>query len=149
MPTAAYEERFLLFQGENDNVIVEYVSSNFVDLCSKELDIFEKILAREERGNVLSTASYKHSSLDDCAITADRLPSDFTLPDKAAGILESTFNVVVDLCGIFKRSKIHEIRDLLLRYLGPDRFHYVYYIDQGDASDRVLHINSNNDVPFD
>ena len=39
-------------------------------------------------------------------------------------------NVLVDLCGIFKRSSIHDVRDLVLRQFGPDRFHYVYHIDQ-------------------
>ena len=56
------------------------------------------------------------------------------------------FNVLVDLCGIFKRSSIHEVRDLVLKHYGPDRFHYVYHIDQSDSSDRVLSINSDNDV---
>jgi hypothetical protein len=55
----------------------------------------------------------------------------------------------VDLCGIFKRSSIHDVRDLVLKHFGPERFHYVYHIDQVDSSDRVLSIDSDNDVQFD
>ena len=57
-----------------------------------------------------------------------------------------SFNVLVDLCGIFKRSTIHEVRDCVLGHFGPDRFHYIYHIDQADGGDRVLDINSDNDV---
>eukprot|EP00931_Biecheleriopsis_adriatica_P048723 TRINITY_DN28156_c0_g1_i1.p1 TRINITY_DN28156_c0_g1~~TRINITY_DN28156_c0_g1_i1.p1 ORF type:complete len:2295 (-),score=500.02 TRINITY_DN28156_c0_g1_i1:122-7006(-) len=59
------------------------------------------------------------------------------------------FNVLVDLCGIFKKTSIREVRDLVLSYFGPDRFHYVYHIDQSDGADRVLYLNSDNDVQFD
>jgi len=58
-------------------------------------------------------------------------------------------NAIVDLCGIFKRSSIHDVRDQIKSYFGPDRFHYVYHIDQADNSDRVLFVNSDNDVQFD
>ena len=58
------------------------------------------------------------------------------------------FNALVDLCGIFKRSSIHEIRDLV-RHFGPNQFHYIYHIDQVDSSDRVLSLTSDNDVQFD
>ena len=40
------------------------------------------------------------------------------------------FNVLVDLCGVFKRSTIHEVRDKVLDRYGPDRFHFIYHIDQ-------------------
>ena len=59
------------------------------------------------------------------------------------------FNVLVDLCGVFKRSTIHQVRDLVKAQFGPDAFHYVYHIDQADGGDRVLAMGSDNDVQFD
>ncbi len=59
------------------------------------------------------------------------------------------FNVLVDLCGIFKKTTIHEVRDLLVRHFGPERFHFLYHIDQADGGDRVLYMDSDNDVQFD
>ena len=59
------------------------------------------------------------------------------------------FNAIVDLCGVFKRSTIHDVRNLIREHFGSDRFHYVYHIGQADNSDRVLHMNSDNDVLYD
>lgn len=59
------------------------------------------------------------------------------------------FNVVVDLCGVFKLTTIYDVKDLVLRHFGPDCFHYIYHIDQTDGSDRMLCIRTNNDVAFD
>ena len=61
----------------------------------------------------------------------------------------SPFNVIVDLCGIFKLSSIDDVRSLILKHFGPDCFHYIYHIDQSDGSDRMLCIKSKNDVTFD
>lgn len=58
------------------------------------------------------------------------------------------FNVIVDLCGIFKRSTIHDVRNLLIKHFGEDCFHYIYHIDQVDNSDRVLSITSENDIQY-
>ena len=57
--------------------------------------------------------------------------------------------MLVDLCGIFKRSSIHQIRDLVVAHFGQERFDYIYHIDQADSSDRVLSCDSDNDVQFD
>jgi hypothetical protein len=59
------------------------------------------------------------------------------------------FNVVVDLCGVFKLTNIYDVRKLVLGYFGQDCFHYIYHIDQSDGSDRMLCIRTNNDVAFD
>eukprot|EP00966_Prymnesium_polylepis_P011552 265922-Prymnesium_polylepis.1 len=59
------------------------------------------------------------------------------------------FNALVDLCGVFKKTSIHEVRALVLAHFGPDRFHYIYHIDQTNGGDRVLYLNSENDVQFD
>ena len=58
------------------------------------------------------------------------------------------FNVFVDLCGIFKRSSIHDVRDLVQR-LHPGQFKYIYHISPLDSSDRVLGVESDQDVQFD
>lgn len=59
------------------------------------------------------------------------------------------FNVIVDLCGVFKITTIYDVRALILKHFGPDCFHYIYHIDQTDGSDRMLCIRTNNDVAFD
>ena len=138
---AQFEERFAQFQGKNSNVLIEYVPSNFVQDATDELVVLEHILKREERVGGSSGAARAQAieSMD-----TETLPSQ--LADAGEG---AVFNVLVDLCGVFKRSSIHEVRDLLLRHFGPDRFHYIYHIDQTDASDRVLCIDSDSDVQFD
>ena len=59
------------------------------------------------------------------------------------------FNVIVDLCGIFKLSNIYDVRSLILKHYGPDYFHYIYHIDQTNGSDRMFCIRTKNDVTFD
>jgi hypothetical protein len=121
-----FEERFARFQGQNSKVLVDYVPSDWMQNSSNrdELAILEQIFVREDQ-----TTSE--------ALSGDRVDE------------QGIFNVIVDLCGIFKRSSIHDVRDLVLRHYGPDRFHYIYHIDQTDSSDRVLRVNSDNDVQFD
>ena len=117
-----FEARFERFQGQNSRVLLEYVSSDFMQaIATDELAILEQIFTRQEQSVLAAPNPEQHIA----------------------------FNVIVDLCGIFKRSSIHDIRDLVLRHFGPDRFHYVYHIDQTDSSDRVLRVNSDNDVQFD
>lgn len=36
------------------------------------------------------------------------------------------FNVLVDLCGLVKKTSIHAIKDLVLKHFGRDTFHYLY-----------------------
>jgi hypothetical protein len=125
---AEFEQRFARFQGHNSNVLVEYVSSNsFVQMSAvnDELAILKSVFVREE-GVMRGGGGGGGGGGADCG-----------------------FNVIVDLCGIFKRSSIHNVRDLVLRHFGQDRFHYVYHIDQADNTDRILSVNSDNDVQFD
>ena len=35
------------------------------------------------------------------------------------------FNVVVDLCGVFKLTNIYDVKDLVLRHFGQECFHYI------------------------
>ena len=122
LPTAEFEGRFAAFQGQNDNVMVEYVASEGVVQSTDEMATLEAIFAREDRA--ASAAA-------------------------AAGQPAAAFNALVDLCGIFKRSSIHDVRDLVLRHFGPDRFAFIYHIDQADSSDRVLFMDSDTDVQYD
>ena len=120
LSTKEYEERFVKFQGNNCNVMIEYVPSDFIANTSDEMIVLRQIFNREDSARSAGT-------------DAD----------------SPWFNVLVDLCGVFKRSSIHQVRDLVLKHFGPDRFHYVYHIDQVDSSDRVLSISSDNDVAMD
>ena len=175
LSTAEFEERFTRFQGQNNNVFVEYVSSDFVTDAHDELAVLGYIFTREaqqpsgqganKNPAMAATADGASSSARaraKTAVTATQMGWDVEYPETvtsatatgdmgASGAVEEevTFNALVDLCGIFKRSSIHEVRDLVLQRFGPDRFHYVYHIDQADGSDRVLSINSDNDVQFD
>ena len=113
-----FEDRFARFQGQNSNVHVNYVRSDFISNSTDEMAVLESIFSREERAG-------------------------------AEGGRSVSFNAIVDLCGIFKQSTIHDVRNLVKKHFGTDRFHYVYHIDQKDNSDRVLCINSDNDVQYD
>ena len=118
LQTDEFEQRFARFQGQNNNVNLEYVSSDFMQESLKvgEMETLGAIFKREE------TEALKKIS---------------------------PFNVIVDLCGIFKLSSIDDVRSLILNHFGPDCFHYIYHIDQSDGSDRMLCIKSKNDVTFD
>ena len=122
LSTAEYEERFSRFQGKNNNVLVEYVSSDFVATAPDELSILQLIFDREKFVGAAGAGGGEAAPL---------------------------FNVLVDLCGIFKRSSVHEVRNLILEQCGPDQFHYIYHIDQVDSSDRILSISSDDDVAMD
>jgi len=117
-------------QGQNSNVVVEYVPSDFIHDSTDEMATLESIFAREEWSGILNT-------------------SDGAKEKRGSGSAVSSFNAIVDLCGIFKQSTIHDVRNLIKKHFGPDRFHYVYHIDQTDSSDRILSMNSDNDVRYD
>lgn len=145
---SGFEERFLLFQGTNNRVLLEYISSDFISVeGSNELNILKKILDSESSERVcISNETYVN---DEGVVTMEidvASPAVASCHTEKNTLESSSFNVLVDLCGVFKRSTIHDVRDLLLSYYGPDKYHYVYHIDQADGGDRVLRINSNNDT---
>jgi len=113
-----FEKRFTLFQGQNSDVDVEYVCSDFIRDSTDEMTTLESIFSLEER----RAAVEGNKTVD--------------------------FNCLVDLCGIFKRSTIHDMRDLIKKHFGPT-FQYLYHIDPATNSDRVLCMNSDNDVQYD
>lgn len=121
-----FEERFGRFQGQNSNVIADYVSSDFIKDSTDEMATLEWIFAYEENARILAGVTGTND-----------------------GNNAVDFNVLVDLCGIFKRSSIHDIAHLIKKHFGPDRFLYVYHIDTNDNSDRILCLKSDNDVQYD
>jgi len=129
LPEAEFEARFETFQGQNNNVRARYVSSDFIRSSPNEMATLESIFVKEEQTN----ASFSSMTIDDANIEPE----------------PTSFNVVVDLCGIFKRSSIQDVCDCIRNHYGPDRFHYLYHIDQSDNSDRVLCIKTGNDVQYD
>lgn len=129
LPEAEFEARFESFQGQNNNVRARYVSSDFIRSSPNEMTTLESIFVKEEETN----ASFSSMTIDDGNVESE----------------PTSFNVVVDLCGIFKRSSIQDVCSCIRKHYGPDRFHYLYHIDQSDNSDRVLCIKTGNDVQYD
>ena len=120
LPASEFEQRFATFQGQNSNVLAKYVPSDFIRASTDEMATLEAIFAREEQ-----------------------------LGSSNCGAAKAGFNAIVDLCGIFKRSSIHDVCNCVKKHFGPDRFHYLYHIDQSDNSDRVLCIKTGNDIQYD
>jgi len=123
LPQTEFERRFESFQGQNNNVMCRYVSSDFIRASTSEMETLETIFAKEEEANV---------SFSSMTIGYDK-----------------NCNAIVDLCGIFKRSSIQDVCSCIRKLYGPDKFHYLYHIDQSDNSDRVLCIKTGNDIIFD
>jgi len=140
-PTFAY------LRGQRQDVIPDLIDRSFYAYTSEALPVpeFQERFARFQGLNSNVLVEYVPSDFLE-ASAADELAILEHIFSREAG---SGFNVIVDLCGIFKRSTIHDVRDLVLRHFGPEKFHYVYHIDQADSSDRVLSVNSDNDVQFD
>ena len=114
-----FQNRFMKFQGTNNNVLVEYVNSDFIRTMhgNNEMSILERIFRKEMMSST--------------------------------GSGSSMFNTIVDLCGIFKRSSIHDVCNLIRKLYGSDQFHYLYHISQSDNSHRVLCIKTDNDIQYD
>lgn len=54
------------------------------------------------------------------------------------------------MAGIFKKISITGVRDILkAQNFKFEKYKYLYHIDQKDGSDRILFLDSDNDVPFD
>ena len=115
-----FEQRFARFQGQNSNVMAQYISSDFLRTSQDEMATLEAIFSKEEEIGNANGAGH-----------------------------QSEFNAIVDLCGIFKRSTIQDVCELIRNKFGSDRFHYLYHIDQSDNSDRVLCIKTGNDIQYD
>lgn len=167
---AEFQDRFAAFQGQNHNVLVEYVSSAFVAQNQHdELAILKHIFDREKDAATRAAAVAKWSdhastALQQAGSAASVAEIESSLmaisPRDAFGAVVSVssssgtvapFNVLVDLCGIFKRSSIHQVRDTVKAELGDgaDGFQFIYHINQADGGDRVLAMHSDNDVQFD
>lgn len=120
LTSAMFVERFATFQGQNSNVAVRYVDSDFLRDLPSEAAILTALFEKEQ----------SHT-------------------DSSSSSSQLTPNVLVDLCGIFKQSDVFDVGGIIRQHFGPDKFHYVYHIDQTDGSDRVLCLDSENDTPYD
>ena len=157
LSAAQLEARLAAFQGKNGRVLVQYRRathptlsptltptrtptltlaltlarcSDFVQRATDERLILHGLFARED------------------AAAAEAAPAGGAAGG-AGGGHGLGFNVLVDLCGIFKKISIHQVRDIVRAHFGPERFQYVYHIEQSDGGDRVLDIASDGDVQFD
>ena len=114
--------------------MVKYMSSYFIEELQDELDILSRLFELETRQNVPPTDESLMQMDAECTVMASDI---------------NGFNCLVDLCGIFKKTSVYEVKSLLLQTFGTDRFRYVYHIDPVDGSDRVLYLDSDTDVQFD
>jgi hypothetical protein len=195
---AEFQARFAAFQGQNSNVLVEYVASDFVAKQQHdELAILVHIFNREKAAALRTAAVAQwsnHAQMVDArgsggargvqlalqqagsassvadvdkslapsspppvplAVVASAASAASAAGAAATAAAAAPFNVLVDLCGVFKRSSIHQVRDTIkAQQLSCDGatthgFHYVYHIGPADGSDRVLSMHSDNDVVFD
>jgi hypothetical protein len=168
---AEFQAKFAAFQGQNHTVLVEYVSSEFVAKNQHdELAILKHIFGREKDVALRAAAVTKwsdHASMAlqpagsaasvaevDSSSSMATSPPDVThasLSASSSNSVVAPFNVLVDLCGIFKRSSIHQVRDTVKAELGDgaDSFQFIYHINQADGGDRVLAMHSDSDVQFD
>ena len=131
---AQFEERFTRFQGKNNHVMVKYMSSYFIEERS-ELGILARLFEIETMSDIPESNGCGEERMEiDGEIRAEDV---------------NGFNCLVDLCGIFKKTTVYEVKDLLLKSFGLACFRYIYHIDQTDGSDRVLYLDSDTDVQFD
>ena len=54
------------------------------------------------------------------------------------------FNCLVDLCGIFKKTSVYEVKSLLFSKFGTGKFKYTYHIDPIEGGERVHYLDSDN-----
>ncbi len=146
-PTFAYLRQRRLDQIPNiiDRTFYAFTSEDLPD------EEFRKRFARFQGTNATVSAEYISSdSFRNTSNEMDILESIFEREanDMILNPDVPKFNVIVDLCGIFKRSTIHDVRNLLVKHFGQEHFQYIYHIDQVDNSDRILSISSENDVQY-
>ena len=109
------------FQGKNSNVLVEYVPSDFMQAAKDELAILSRASSTARSHQDCSRP--KPSSNRGAPPPSDLTRHGFRVRDAASRTQarrrgrspSSSFNVLVDLCGVFKKTSIHEVRDLVLR----------------------------------
>jgi hypothetical protein len=141
---------FDYIRNERKDDIPNLIDRSFYAYSSEALKVeeFEERFARFQGQSNNVFAEYVPSEfIGDSTDEMVTLESIFAREESASNT--TNFNVIVDLCGIFKQSTIHDVRDVIKKRFGPDKFDYVYHIDQADNSDRVLCLKSDNDVQYD
>ena len=160
LPEDQFESRFRAFQAKNSNVEVEYVPSDFMQEAATVSAAQAAVVAADASGDADALAvalkaledaeAYEDGDTDAADVELAILSQIFEReagprqPEQLAG----NFNVIVDLCGIFKKATVYEVRNLVLEHFGQKQFEYIYHIDQ-DGNDRVLDVASSNVVQYD
>ena len=140
-------------QGRTDE-IPHLIDRSFYVYSSENLaeDEFQRRFAQFQGKNSHTTCEYVNSNfIRDAKSEMSILESLFEreAEEMRCNSNVAKFNAVVDLCGVFKRSNIHDVRNLLVKHFGQERFHYIYHIASNDNSDRVLSVASETDVGYD
>ena len=138
---------FRYIREKREDRIPDLIDRSFYVYSSEDLstEAFQERFARFQGNN--DHVESKYASSDFIRDASDEMATLGALLEREDD--GPTFNAIVDLCGVFKRSTIHDVRNLIREKYGADRFRYVYHIDQSDNSDRVLYMDSDNDVLYD
>ena len=91
--------------------MVKYMSSYFIEELQDELEILSRLFE-------LETGPSGYVDVDQIMTEEGSVASDL-----------NGFNCLVDLCGIFKKTSVYEVKSLLLQKFGTDQFRYIYHID--------------------
>jgi hypothetical protein len=101
-----FEARFESFQAQNNHVLVNYVPSDFVEDATDELAILKQLfVAENEKG--MAGMTPRMAEVELCDGGSSSSSSGVVAPPAT---VQEGFNVLVDLCGIFKKTTIHEVR---------------------------------------
>eukprot|EP00804_Cyclotella_cryptica_P011896 CCRYP_004399-RA/>CCRYP_004399-RA protein AED:0.06 eAED:0.06 QI:211/0.78/0.8/1/0.71/0.6/15/1860/1813 len=146
-PTADY------IRNHREDDIPPVIDRSFYAYTSETLstDLFESRFSRFQGTNSNVHVEYVSSNFMQETLKVGEMETLQAIFEREQKGTTSTppFNVIVDLCGVFKLTTIYDVRKLVLKQFGAHCFHYVYHIDQTDGSDRMLCIRTNNDVSFD
>ena len=105
-----------LLQGKNNHVMVKYMSSYFIEELPDELDILARLFDLES--NPAGRTGTSRNGYVDAARMLMEVDDDSV---GEMGADSDGFNCLVDLCGIFKKTSVYEVKSLLLKAFGTSR----------------------------
>ena len=112
----------MYLQGKNNHVMVKYMSSYFIEELPDELDILARLFDLESTSTSGGTNSSSGSRSTNGYVDAARMLME--VDDDSVGEMGADsdgFNCLVDLCGIFKKTSVYEVKSLLLKAFGTSR----------------------------
>ena len=105
-------------QGKNCNhVMVKYMSSFFIEATSDELDILARLFDLESTSSDGGDTGRNNGYVDAARMLME--VDDDSVGEMGADV--DGFNCLVDLCGIFKKTSVYEVKTLLLKAFGLSR----------------------------